>query len=528
LRIMREIGKMELNKETNEELSRCELGNGYQLVIEAQKGIQAKLMKGSNVIWISSTYPNFIEGNAVTIGEEVTRANTLPPELGFQNKLLIPILEEAQKNYLNEAHRNPLDFIDRALEKTIKYDKMHRRLVFLGMLSTYGSNPLNVALKAEPTTGKSWIMTQTATFFPEEDVMKYCDASPTAFYWKFGKMICKDHGEKCSSKIKCTAEKYKKLSFRHKILMFLDQPNDVLLQHMKPLLSHDEKILIRLATDPNKRGHNKASEVHLEGWPALCYASCQQNTDPEIASRTFIISPVDSIEKIREVTKFQAIKEKDPHRWRIEYENNLAVTTAKQMIKELKKFVERYRQVEIEKPYIEKLEEEFNIKFPQSPRSMRAFPQLLSLIDAITLLNYQNRTQTDCEDGYLKLTSTREDANMALEVLEYFLEGLKYGLSSAIIDVYSNVVCPLIKENGPVSRRDVVLKYRAVKGRYLGEKYISRYYLEPLVDVGLLNAYSDPQDRRRTLYSLNQDKIMEPRGGGIAQLVVCPMKTTTP
>lgn len=430
------------------------------------------------------------------------KTRILPPEITVENKTIFELILNARKGLVDQAHADPLQFIDQALEKTIKHDQMHRRLVLLSMISAYGPNPLNVTLKAETTTGKSWIMTQTATFFPERDVLKYCDASPKAFYWKFGKLKCKEHGDECPPN--CKSEKYKVISFRNKILMFLDQPNDLLLQHMKPLLSHDERILVRAVTDPSRRGSTKTIEIHLEDWPSLCFASCQQQTDPEIASRTFIISPDDSAEKIDQVIDFQTLKEKDPHKWKQEYENDQQVIIAKQIIKEIKELSESYKSIVIEKPYIDYLEKQFKERFPTCPRSMRAFPQLLGVIDAVTMLNHRTRNKTECEDDTLKISSTIEDGKAALEILEHFLEGLKYGLSNAVIDTYHNIIKPLIKTNGPVSKRDIILKYRDVKGRWIGERWIHRYYITPILDRGLLNEDQDPTDKRRVLYTLNE------------------------
>ncbi|MFC1507202.1 hypothetical protein ACFLQ6_09065 [Thermoproteota archaeon] len=415
---------------------------------------------------------------------------------------------------LREANENPLEFLDKVLEKTIKHDKMHRRLSLLTNLSAYGPNPLNVILKAETTTGKSWIMIQTAKLFPEEDVMKYCDASPKAFYWKYGKQKCKEHGDPCPEK--CKAEKIKIISFKHKILMFLDQPNDQLLQVMKPLLSHDDRTLIRIVTDPTRKGTNKTIEVHLQDWPSLCFASCQQQTDPETASRAFIISPDDSQEKVDQVLHFITLKEKDHQKWKQEYENDQEVIIAKQMIREIKTLATSYKEIQIEKPYIEELEEKFKKEFPTCPRSMRAFPQLLALIDAVALLNHKNRTKTECEDGSLKITSTLEDEKAALEILNYFLEGLKYGLSTAVVDFYKRIARPLLKEQEVARKKDFAKRYRDVKGRYSGPRQIQRYYLNPLLDVGLLNEEKDRDDNRFMVYTLNETPKIMDQGGSVS------------
>lgn len=493
------------------------LGGGHRLTVDVQERIHAILSRDSKIIWVSKPYQNFIEVNLASIAEELQTAKVIPSESDFKPKILFPIFEDAKQKFMKKVYDNPLELIDQALEKTIKHDKMHRRLVFLGMISAYAPSPLNVILKHETTTGKSWIMIETSKFFPLEDVIIYCDASPTAFYWKYGQILCKEHGNDCPSN--CKSEKFKLINLQRKILIFLDQPNDLLLQHMKPLLSHDMKTLVRLATDPNKKGSHKAMEVRLKGWPPIFYASVQQRTDPEISSRAFIISPDDSKEKIDAVLDFQALKQKDPIRWKTEYEDDLTITIGKQLTRETIEFVKKYKQIEIEKPYIEELKQKFKERFPTSPHSMRAFPQLLALTDTVTIINFRRRHQCECEEGIMKLTSTEEDANKALEILEYFLEGLKHGLSTATIDVYKQVIRPLIKEKESVRMKDIVYRFREVKGRLLGQRYIRRYYVEPLLDHGLLNEDKDPDDKRYVLYTLNdaREGIMDQRGQGTSQ-----------
>jgi len=477
-----------------------DLGSGYSLTSELDPQFHINLTKDNETIWQSS-YQNVTDANPIMLGNELREANILPPQITFENKNILELTLTVKQEMLEKAEADPLPFFDEVLEKTVKYDKMHRRLVLLGQISAYGPNPLNIALKGESSTGKSWVMLETSKFLPSEDVIIYSDASPTSFFWKHSQIKCKEHGEKCPEG--CRAEKYKELHLGNKILIMLDQPSDLLLQHLKPLLSHDQKNIIRLTTDPNKKGSTKALEVKIVGWPALQYASCQQATDPEIASRLFLISPSDSIEKVGEVIHFTIGKEKNAYAWRQKYDSDLKVQTAKQIIKELKEFRAKYETVEIEKPYLDVFEEIFNEKFPKSPRTMRTLPQFLSLIDAVTLLHHKHREQR-IEDKTLILTSTKEDGEAAFKIIEYFYESLKYGLPTTTLDFYNTVMIPLIKENGPANRKDIVQKYCKVKDRPLGERWIVQYYLKPLAEKGLLFESTDPVDKRRTLYTLGE------------------------
>ncbi len=114
------------------------------------------------------------------------------------------------------------------LATTIKYDDDNKLVAFLAMLSAYTEDSqLNLSFNAPSSAGKSFIPTEIAALFPPEDVVELGYASPTSFI----------HGNSEFNKEK---QQYT-VDLERKIIIFLDQPHSMLLEHLRPLLSHDKK-----------------------------------------------------------------------------------------------------------------------------------------------------------------------------------------------------------------------------------------------------------------------------------------------
>lgn len=150
--------------------------------------------------------------------------------------------------------------IAEALSDTIKHDDINKVLVFLACISAFtDDSQINILLNAPSSSGKSFIPLEIARYFPEESVMKLQYVSRTAFFH--------DNGEYNSE----TNENHIDLS--RKIIIFIDQPQSDLLEKLRPLLSHDDKILVSKITDKNAKGGNKTKVVVLHGYPVVIYCT---------------------------------------------------------------------------------------------------------------------------------------------------------------------------------------------------------------------------------------------------------------
>ena len=63
-----------------------------------------------------------------------------------------------------------------------------------------------------------------------------------------------------------------RVNLERKILIFLDQPHDALLQRLRPLLSHDQKELMMKITDKRELKGLRTKSVIVRGFPTAFFA----------------------------------------------------------------------------------------------------------------------------------------------------------------------------------------------------------------------------------------------------------------
>jgi len=200
---------------------------------------------------------------------------------------------------LNDIHRaTTLSEIAEILNTTVKKDEKNKLLTFLVMLLTYtDSDQTNIGFNSESSTGKSYIPLELSWYFPKEDVLKYGYVSPTAFFHDAGVLLPdpQDPGDPEDPERK--PRKIIWIDLKKKILVFLDQPHDQLLQRLRPLLSHDERVIIHKITDRAKRGSLITKRVWIEGFPTVLFCTAKFSMDEQERTRLILLSPETTREK---------------------------------------------------------------------------------------------------------------------------------------------------------------------------------------------------------------------------------------
>ena len=164
------------------------------------------------------------------------------------------------------------------LSLTIKEDRINKLITFLAFLSAYTEDSqFNISFNAPSSSGKSYIPIEVAALFPKEDVMKVGYCSPTAFF----------HDKGIYNKER---EGYF-MDLQRKILIFLDQPHTLLLAHLRPLLSHDEKEIRIKITDKSQKFGLKTKNVFVVGYPSVVFCSAGLKIDEQEATRFLLLSP---------------------------------------------------------------------------------------------------------------------------------------------------------------------------------------------------------------------------------------------
>jgi len=372
------------------------------------------------------------------------------------------------------------------LETTIKHDNINKLITFFAMLSAYTEDSqFNVSFRAPSSTGKSYIPIELSQYFPEEDVIMIAYSSPTSFYH--------DAGEWDSKRNAIV------INLERKILIFLDQPHDQLLQRLRPLLSHDRKELLYKVTDKREKAGLRTKNVIIIGFPSVIFCTGSLKIDEQEATRNFILSPEINEEKMREGIYLKALRKGNPKAFQ-------ELLNSRPEREELKERIRRIKEAKIRHAIIRDIDrvvEEFERKHPKlRPRHQREIERLISLIQAIALLNFWYREKD--EEG--NIYANDEDIQSAFKILEEIAESQELGIPPYIYLFFQNVIKPLWEEknkdnSNPIglTRKEILARHYEVYGKAIPEWFLKQEILPPLESAGLIYQEQDSEDKRRTL-----------------------------
>lgn len=106
-------------------------------------------------------------------------------ELGVE----VPVTKTEEVPRIDTKDLKPLtiDQVIKILGLTIKRDETNKIITFLAQLSAYTEDSqINISFNAPSSTGKSFIPLEIVSLFPDEDVIKLGNCSPTAFLLRAG------------------------------------------------------------------------------------------------------------------------------------------------------------------------------------------------------------------------------------------------------------------------------------------------------------------------------------------------------
>jgi len=382
----------------------------------------------------------------------------------------------------------PNDIIN-VLGLTIKRDESNKLLTFLGELSAYTEDSqFNISFNAPSSSGKSYIPTEVSRLFPKEDVIQVGYCSPTAFFHDVGEFDRERGGYV--------------VNLARKILIFLDQPHTLLLQHLRPLLSHDSKEIIIKITDKAEKFGMKTKNIFLLGYPVVIFCTAGMKIDEQEATRFLLLSPEIHQEKIREAIHEKIRKESDRYTFQLELESNYDRFLLMKRIEAIKKAAISEIQIgEGEATYLEKrfLEKIKAVK----PRHQRDIGKVIGLVKVFALLNLWFREKVGNT-----IVATKEDVDCAYLLWDKISESQELNLPPYIYNVYNDVFIPAYEENNResygggsvgVRQKDIIKKFYSVYGRFLPDWQLRQEILPMLEASGLISLDKDPDDKRKVL-----------------------------
>ena len=396
-----------------------------------------------------------------------------------------PLIPEAKVQLLSSLRELQCELtvedIRRILDTTIKFDDNNKVICFLAFLTVYtNEDQINLGFIAESSTGKSYIPLEVAAYFPEEDVIELGYASPTAFFHDWG-VLERDEEGRIQNVV---------INLERKILIFLDQPHPELLERLRPVLSHDKKVIEFRITDKSDKYGLRTKNIKIIGFPVAVFCSANPNLDEQENTRLLLLSPERTQDKLREALNLRLLRESD----RAAFRKYLEEDESRRFLMKRINLIKNSGVREVIIP--ESLREEIKTRFLREhtflkPRHIRDLSRLVSLVKAHALLNYPNRER---EGETIKANLT--DVEAAFKLYMGISAANDLGLSPWLFEIYR-----LIASNAPEGATITDFQSLYFQHYHQALGYKKAYsILKTLLSAGLLTEETSPEDRRKLLY----------------------------
>lgn len=270
-------------------------------------------------------------------------------------------------------------------------------------------------------------------------------------------------------------------------------PHSLLLQHLRPLLSHDEKEVLIKITDKSGKGGIKTKDIYIRGFPAVLFCSANFNLDEQELTRFILLSPETNQEKIRESIYERVKKEAD----RDEYVRLINENPARN---ELKQRIIAIRDSQVKEILLGNPDMLLQMFYERNkilkPRHSRDIHRLVSLTKAFALLNLWTREKVGNT-----IKTNPNDLQNAFKIWDEISVAQDLGVSPYILNLYKEVIVPIYEEKGKVglTRQEVLTKHFEVYGRHLADWQLRQEIVPLMKTSGLISEEQDQLDKRKLL-----------------------------
>jgi hypothetical protein len=368
--------------------------------------------------------------------------------------------------------------ISEILSTSIKKDDAAKQITFIGMLlAQTNSSQVNIGFQAESSAGKSYVPIELANYFPESEVSLIASASPTAFFHDRG-IWNKDTG-------------ILTVNLEGKILVFLDMPGYQLLEKLRPLLSHDRKVLHYKITDRSQKAGLRTKNVQVVGYPCVVFCSAKLDADEQERTRMILLSPSVDKEKLEESIRLSSLRNCDPTAYKQHVENDSRRKLLIDRIRAIRKSGIR----EIIVPNHEALVRDrfLNEHVHLKARHQRDFPRIINLIKGHALLNWHNRKRNGDT-----IEATEQDIDAGFSLYAQIAESNDLGLSPYVFRIFEKAIKPFFSENEGLDYKRIQKYHYADFHKSISSSTLSDI-LSQLEAANLIDLQKDERDKRRTL-----------------------------
>ncbi len=390
---------------------------------------------------------------------------------------------------------NYCDFIEYAIntiKKTVKCEDILIKQILYTALSSYiQSDPINLAILAPTSEGKTYAVEQCIKLFPKQDILKIGSMSTKALIRQKGILVDSDNQpiegrlkdlrkqkesiknnpeekEKIAEQIKELYEDSKTLiDLTNKILVFLEPPNNEVWEILKPILSHESLDIDFPFVNKNEKDGHYTKNVVVRGWPACIFCSAKDESKwdvwPEIQSRFLISSPNMIPQKYKESIKLIAESKSLPNSIQeqiiiSEKEIELAkecIIAVKQNINNLKL---NSKTISLWIPFYNLLEKEM----PYNKGTyVRFAKRIFSFLNILPILRHDRRKSLVLENE-ISVIAELDDLKEVLNITQNF-----DGIPKQKKDFFDTVFVPCYKEKKePDSNTDGIKKEEIIDCYY--------------------------------------------------------------
>jgi Zn ribbon nucleic-acid-binding protein len=413
-------------------------------------------------------------------------------------KLKIPEKTKLENDLKDLVKPITLNEIKEILNSTIKHDERNKLITFSAMLLTYTKeDQINLSFNAESSTGKSYIPLELAWYFPKHDVLEYGYVSPTAFFHEYGTLLPDPTDNR-----NIEDEKKRKIiliDLSKKILIFMDQPHDMLLQRLRPLLSHDRKVISHKITDRRKMAGLATKTVLIRGYCTVIFCTAKFSMEQQERTRLLLLSPDTNPEKIKDAILLKIEKESNRKAFNDFMESDPQRTWLRSRVKATRDA--NIENIIIPEDIREKIANRFFNKHNNLiPRHQRDISRLIAMVKAHALLNLFDR-EKPIEHTII---ANETDMNEGFDLYDEFSAANELGLPPEVYNIFEKLKTQ-IPEKG-VTKREFSTIYYETFHRTVGNKRLKQI-LEVLLTVGLLGEEDDPEDRRQKRYIVTRHGV---------------------
>jgi hypothetical protein len=473
-------------------------------------------------------YDTIPEDIKKTIG--INAKNRITKESDFLKKVETGLQEfskcdNIEEMFLQEAHRTISSWDDHVI-----------KVVLHTGLSAY-LKPLNLGLKAESGSGKSYSTIQTLKFLPDEDIEILGSQSPKVISHQLGVKKTPD-GEEIGeppekpSKSNCDDsddyglimdnykilktrydEKNKKaiyeVDLRNRVYVFLENFNVETFQMFKATMSSDNEYIDHKYVDDKGNVHI----TRLVGSPALIYNCVDTEYLAEQATRSLTATPSSRAEKLEDSMRISNQKSCYPWMYKTEQLNKQII---KEYIRKVKQFIIK-GELKVANPF-DGIKEIFS---KEAVRDMRDFNKYLELLPSYALLYLFQRPIVTIHGSHYVIP-TIKDAINAKTTFDAIIETTRTSTDFRVTEFYWKVISKAI--NGLVAE-EATDKYNLLNPKHKKSTNTIRRWINRLEEIGYIDSRQEEHkndkgyiDRRYIAYYPLKKK--EEQNGSILSIEV--------